>query len=189
MRSKRPCPEEGAFYNTSERFIGFEEVFQRILRFVEQEPAARYAMAIGTDSQVYQKYTKFTSAILVHRVGRGAWGCLRDYIVPRKMKSLREKISLETTLSEEIACYFTADRLDAITDILLPYVDKEADFSLSIHLDIGTNGATKDLIKEMVSRINAIGFTAKIKPESYVASSYANRFTKVQSGLKVSSNM
>ncbi|GEN35574.1 ribonuclease H-like YkuK family protein [Aneurinibacillus danicus] len=176
------------FYNMSEKLVSFDEVFDRILRFVEQDPMGQYAMAIGTDSHGYQSYTKFTSAVLIHRLGKGAWGCLRDYIVPRRIHSLREKISLETSLSQEIAYYITPDMLTQISDVLLPYVDKGADFTISIHLDIGNQGATKELIKEMVGRIQAMGIEAKIKPDSYVASSYANRFTKRGSILKRKAN-
>ncbi|WP_082130059.1 ribonuclease H-like YkuK family protein [Aneurinibacillus tyrosinisolvens] len=188
MINKMSYAEQGVFYNISERFNQFDDVFARILRFTEQDPLARYSMAIGTDSQAYKNYTKFTSAILIHRIGKGAWGCLRDYIVPRRIKSLREKISLETSLSEEIAYYFTPEMLGSISDILLPNLDKGADFNLAIHLDIGNQGATKELIKEMVGRVNAMGLEAKIKPESYVASCYANRYTKVGSTLKVRAN-
>ncbi|WCK54938.1 ribonuclease H-like YkuK family protein [Aneurinibacillus sp. Ricciae_BoGa-3] len=188
MRSALSCPEQSFFYNTSEQLNNFAQVVQRIQQFMETEPLAHYAMAIGTDSQVYSGFTKFTSAIFVHRLGKGAWGCLRDFIVPRPIKSLREKISLETSLSEEIAFQFTPEIINACTDIVLPYLDKGADFTMAVHLDIGTRGATKDLIKEMVGRIQAIGFEAKIKPDSYVASTYANRFTKIRSA-KIKASM
>lgn len=177
MDMKKPYKRE-MFYNMTEKFVSFEDVFERILHFVKQDPLAQYAMAIGTDSHGYQSYTKFTSAVLIHRLGKGAWGCLRDYIVPRRIQSLREKISLETSLSQEIAYYVTPEMIARISDALLPYVDKGSDFTISIHLDIGNQGATKELIKEMVGRIQAMGIEAKIKPDSYVASSYANRFTK-----------
>ena len=36
----------------------------------------------------------------------------------------------------------------------------------------------KDFVEEMVNRIEAMGLEPKIKPDSFVASSYANRFTK-----------
>ncbi|WCN37610.1 ribonuclease H-like YkuK family protein [Aneurinibacillus uraniidurans] len=168
----------GSFYNLSEQFSAFEDVFERILWFAEQDPTAQYALAIGTDSHTYRAYTKFTTAILIHRHGRGAWGCLRDYILQRPIKSLREKISLETGLSEEIAYALTSDKLERLYDLLVPHVDKGADLKLTIHLDIGMKGASKELIKEMVGRVQAMGIEAKIKPDSYVASSYANRYTK-----------
>ncbi|MCY9401673.1 ribonuclease H-like YkuK family protein, partial [Bacillus haynesii] len=53
-----------------------------------------------------------------------------------------------------------------------------ADLTLEVHLDIGKKGMTKDLIQEMTGRITSMGICAKIKPDSYTASSYANRYTK-----------
>ncbi|NLJ41543.1 MAG: hypothetical protein GX352_08045, partial [Clostridiales bacterium] len=46
------------------------------------------------------------------------------------------------------------------------------------HLDVGTKGPTRELIGEMVAMAKGTGFEPKIKPESYAASCYANRYTK-----------
>ena len=46
-----------------------------------------------------------------------------------------------------------------------------------IHADIGENGATKDMIKEVTGLIRGNGFEPKIKPESFVASTVADRFS------------
>ncbi|RCK10877.1 antirepressor AbbA [Bacillus licheniformis] len=61
---------------------------------------------------------------------------------------------------------------------LLSSEDEGADLTLEVHLDIGKKGMTKDLIQEMTGRITSMGICAKIKPDSYTASSYANRYTK-----------
>ena len=45
-----------------------------------------------------------------------------------------------------------------------------------IHADVGKNGATKDMIKEVTGLILGNGFTPMIKPESFAASSVADRF-------------
>lgn len=156
----------------------FDTVFDHMLDFIKKDPRASYVLAIGTDSQVHNEYTRFTSAIHLHRVGNGAWGCLRNYHVEREVTSLREKVSTETTLSQEIAYMFTSDHLERITDLLLPYIDQGANFHYEIHIDIGKKGATREFIQEMVSRINAMGIEAKIKPDSYAASSYADKYTK-----------
>jgi hypothetical protein len=94
------------------------------------------------------------------------------------MTSLHEKISMETTLSQELAYAFTSVYLAELAEILIPYSDEGADLTFEIHLDIGRKGVTKDLIQEMTGRIQAMGLEAKIKPDSYTAFSYANRFTK-----------
>jgi predicted RNase H-related nuclease YkuK (DUF458 family) len=46
-----------------------------------------------------------------------------------------------------------------------------------IHADIGENGATKDMIREVIGLIKGNGFEAKIKPEAFVASTVADRYT------------
>lgn len=48
------------------------------------------------------------------------------------------------------------------------------------HIDIGSGNRNKTriFVEEMVSRIEAMGIEPKIKPESFVASTYANRYTK-----------
>ncbi|KAA0548121.1 hypothetical protein FZW96_10350 [Bacillus sp. BGMRC 2118] len=166
------------FHSVTEENMSFEEVFSTMLRFIETDPSSSYYLSIGTDSQVHDHKTRFVSAIHLHRKGKGAWGCIREIMIPRAIKSIREKISLETTYSQELAFMFTSRHLDEITDILLPYTQEGADFHFEIHLDIGRKGLTKELIQEMTSRIYSMGLEPKIKPESYAASSYANRYTK-----------
>jgi predicted RNase H-related nuclease YkuK (DUF458 family) len=65
-------------------------------------------------------------------------------------------------------------------DIVLPYIYQGASFTMEGHLDIGSGNRNKTRIyvEEMTARIEAMGLEPKIKPESFVASSYANRFTK-----------
>jgi len=46
-----------------------------------------------------------------------------------------------------------------------------------IHADIGENGATKDMIKEVIGLIKGNGFEPKIKPESFAASVVADRYS------------
>ncbi|MFY9360598.1 MAG: ribonuclease H-like YkuK family protein, partial [Limnochordia bacterium] len=41
-----------------------------------------------------------------------------------------------------------------------------------------SNGATKSLVKEVVCMVNGSGFLCKVKPDSYGASSVADRYTK-----------
>jgi len=166
------------FYNMSESHMSFETVMKRLKHFILKDPRSLYVLSVGTDSHVHQTETKFITAIHLHRVGKGAWGCLKNYMVGREMKSIREKISMETALSQEIAYYFISKYLSELTELLIPYSDDGADLVFEVHLDIGRRGVTKDLIQEMTGRITAMGVKAKIKPDSYTAFSYANRHTK-----------
>ncbi|HDJ30565.1 MAG TPA: hypothetical protein ENF31_01240, partial [bacterium] len=58
----------------------------------------------------------------------------------------------------------------------LPEIKKRFQFKY-IHADIGEEGATRDMIKEVIGLIRGNGFEAKIKPEAYVASVVADRFS------------
>ncbi|OGY56735.1 MAG: hypothetical protein A2Y84_01455 [Candidatus Colwellbacteria bacterium RBG_13_48_8] len=51
------------------------------------------------------------------------------------------------------------------------------DFDLEIHVDVGEKGETKQMIQELVGMIRANNFEARTKPESYAASSVADRHT------------
>ncbi|RKD33738.1 ribonuclease H-like YkuK family protein [Thermohalobacter berrensis] len=166
------------YFNRSERHLSFGDVKERIIKFIKRDPVASYKLAIGTDSQVKGGYTVFASAIVVHRVKKGAWGCIKKNILDREVMNLREKISIETNLTLQLASKFTPDFFDEITEIILPYVDKGANFSHEVHIDIGKKGETKRFTKEMVGYFAGLDFEAKIKPESYAATSYANKYTK-----------
>lgn len=170
--------DELTFYNISEEKMSFDVVNERLQSFILKDPRSAYILSVGTDSHVHQKETRFITAVHMHRVGKGAWGCLRNYYVNRPIFSVHEKISMETTLSQEIAALIISNYLSGLLDLLIPYVDEGADLVFEIHLDIGKKGVTKDLIHEMTGRVRAMGIEAKIKPDSYAASSYANRYTK-----------
>lgn len=173
---------EMLFYNSTFKSMTFDEVKMNMLNFMRKDPNAYYEIRIGTDSQV-RIDTLFVTGIVVRRVGadgigKGAWACLKDYYVPRRVESLREKIGTETTLSQEVAFLLDEDFHSDVVDILLPNVDNGAGYDVKIHIDVGEHGPTRDLISEMVGRVKAMGIEAQIKPDSYVASGYANRYTK-----------
>ncbi len=52
----------------------------------------------------------------------------------------------------------------------------EPNYDFQIHIDVGQNGPTRDMIKEVVGMVRGNGFKAKIKPESYAASSIADKY-------------
>lgn len=96
------------------------------------------------------------------------------------MENLHERISYETTLTEEVVSLFTEDKKEQLIQIVLPNIYKGASLTIEGHIDIGSGerNKTRIFVKEMISRMNSIGLKAKIKPDSFVASCYANRFTK-----------
>jgi len=53
----------------------------------------------------------------------------------------------------------------------------DLNYDFQIHIDVGQNGPTREMIKEVVGMVRGNGFKAKIKPESYAASSIADKHT------------
>ncbi|KGR90935.1 hypothetical protein CD30_08555 [Ureibacillus massiliensis 4400831 = CIP 108448 = CCUG 49529] len=168
------------FQNLSQKHMSFEQVFRYIVQFMEKDPTGSFKLMFGTDSQVHATHTKFITGIVIQQERKGVWACFRKVIVPRKMKNLHERISFETTLTEEVVSMFNKEEKDRLFHIVLPHILKGASFSIEGHIDIGSGKRNKTsiFVKEMISRMNSIGLEAKIKPYSFVASSYANRFTK-----------
>lgn len=168
------------FKNLNEKKMSFEQVFARIIHFMERNPSGNFSLMIGTDSQVHRHHTLFITGIVIQNKGKGAWACIREVKVPRRMTNLHERISYETTLSEEIFYMFSQDKKDRMYEIVLPHIDRGASFTIEGHIDIGSGkrNKTRVFVQEMVSRIESTGANPKIKPFSFVASAYANRYTK-----------
>lgn len=170
-----------SFHNLTESNMTFEQVFERIVRFMEQDPRGDYRLMFGTDSQVHPQSTRFITGIVIQNKGKGVWACVRKVIVPRKMTVLHDRISFETSLSEQIAYMLTEDRKNRLIDIILPHIYRGSSFKIEGHIDVGADSKrnkTSEYVDEMVSRLESYGVEAKIKPDAFVASSYANHFTK-----------
>ncbi|OLO40404.1 hypothetical protein BTR23_07920 [Alkalihalophilus pseudofirmus] len=169
-----------SFQNLSRKQMTFQDVFHYICAFIEKEPASTYRLIIGTDSQVHGRSTRFVTGIVIRREGKGAWGCIRKFDVPTRVECLHSKISIETTLTEQIAQLFTPQRKRHLINIILPYIKEGSSLTIEGHIDVGQGerNKTKVYVEEMVKRIEELGMKPLIKPQSFVASSYANRYTK-----------
>jgi uncharacterized protein len=169
-----------SFQNLQEKNLSFDQVFERIVRFMKLNPSGNYRLMVGTDSQVHKRQTIFITGIVIQAAGKGVWACIRKIIVPRKMTHLHERISLELSLTEEIVSLFTEEKKNQLIDIILPHLYQGATFTMEGHIDIGfgKRNKTREFVKEMVTRMESMGVEPKIKPNAFVASSYANRYTK-----------
>lgn len=154
------------FISPSRGRLCFDEVFSDIVEYIGQAPDSRYKVIIGTDSQ-FGEETCFVTAIIVHREGKGA----RYYYTrerERIQRSLRQRIFYETARSLGIAGKI-AEKLAE---------NGYADMNVEIHLDVGENGQTRGLIREVVGMVVGSGFDARIKPDSFGAMTVADKYTK-----------
>lgn len=154
------------FISPSKGKMSFEEMMQDILNYINGLPSSSYKIVVGTDSQV-RKETCLVTAVIVHRKGKGARFFYHKKI-QRKIKSLRQKIFYETSLSLELGAKITNFLAQSGLDQL----------SVEIHIDVGCQGETRELIREVVGMVTGSGFAAKIKPDSFAASSVADRYSK-----------
>lgn len=168
--------ESTEFRSLKKDHLNFEQVFEEILNFIKADPANAYRISVGTDSQVGSK-TVFVSCIHVHRIGRGAIGFLHRFEMARQVRNLREKIYLETCASLQLAYMFDEMKIRKIRQAV-GAGSRAQDIEFEFHIDVGRKGQTKALINEMVGMVKGLDFVPKIKPDSYCASSFADRYTK-----------
>lgn len=156
------------FYSPSKGLMSFDQVVDDLVAVMEEEPQHSYEVLVGTDSHSApgEAEMEFVSAVIIRRVGKGGryfWKRTRE----RHIHTLRQKIYREATLSFELARAL----MEALEDKTM------LDYNLEIHVDVGEHGRTRELIDGVVGMIVGSGFPVKTKPDSYAASSVADKHT------------
>lgn len=159
-------PNDGEFHSPTHGAMSFDKMFDRIVEYMEDESTMKYNIIIGADSFL-AKDTLFVVAVVIHRVGHGGTYFYRK-MRRRKIASMRQRIIYEASLSIDLASHVER-RLSENGYKHLP---------VEIHLDIGTNGETREIIKEVVGMVTGSGYAAVTKPDSYGATKVADRHSK-----------
>ena len=161
----------GSFYSPSHGFMDMARIVEEITSFVNEDPASFYSLIIGTDSQAKNSNghseIDFVSAIICYRQGKGAryfWRKVKQF----KKPILRDKIYTETLMSLDLAQKIVPDIRKHISP---------AKYDFEIHIDVGPLGPTREMIREVVGMVNGNGYVAKTKPDSWGASSVADKHT------------
>lgn len=156
------------YFNSNIPFpLTAEQVLQHIVDFMKEDRLSDYRITIGTDSQANaEQKADFVTAIVVHRIGKGARYFWTRSNGPIKFHTLRDRITREVLISLESAHRFS-EGLAAFTDA--------PKFDFEIHVDVGQNGETKKMIQELVGMIRANNFEVRTKPDSYAASNVADK--------------
>ena len=127
---------------------------------------------VGTDSQNFSD-TKMVSVVAVICEGHGG---IFFYEISRikRISDVKEKLTEETMRSLNI--------MTKLVDILEgdKYKELRESSTLSIHIDAGYSdkGKTKELIPMLVGWIKGCGFSCEVKPDSFTASSIADKISK-----------
>ena len=155
--------------------IRFDMIPERMDQFrnATKQFGSDYQIIIGTDSQNFSD-TKIVTVIAIVCKGHGG---IFFYEVSRKpvIKNVRLKLQVETTDS-----LITAQRLIDLLEGKDEYSLLYRECPLAIHVDAGNSekGRTRELIPEIVGWIRACGYNAFTKPDSFVASTIADRISK-----------
>lgn len=145
-------------------------VIRGIVGFIYQDTTSKYKITVGTDSEgsTDSKNAEFVSVVVVHRVGRHGryfYKKMNNISVYDRYDRILKEASLSLELAQRVISSMRAELKDALYDF-------------EIHLDIGQNGPTKNMIQEIVGMIVGNGFVAKIKPHSYAANKVADRHVR-----------
>lgn len=148
--------------------IGFDAMIAEIVKFVKKEPQRFYKIIIGTDSEASSPASLVT-AVTLWRVGNGAihfWTKSEE----RKFPTMRDRIWQEAinsiTLAQEVR-----SKLQSVLGDEFFWDGNE------IHVDVGENGPTRELIDGVVGMIKGYDFEPVIKPYAFGASTVADRHT------------
>lgn len=163
--------KKNGFHSPSRGKVTIGDIIEEISKFVQEDPKSFYRLVIGSDSQIKvvsgEKRTDFVTAIIIYRRGFGAryfWN--RDKM--QRAPLLREKIYTETQRSLNLAQDLVPELRKTLGNVK---------YDLEIHIDVGSVGQTREMIKEVVGMVNGNGYTARTKPESWGASSVADKYT------------
>ena len=166
--------EQLVFHSQTYGKVTLPEIPSKISHFYNRmkDYGCPFRIIVGTDSQNFN-YTKMVSVIAVVCEGHG--GIFFHRITSQPIiKDVRSKLHIETNESLNIATQ--------LVDILEKpeYEELFMNCTFSIHIDAGHSdkGKTKELIPELVGWIKSCGYDCEVKPDSFVASSIADKISK-----------
>lgn len=166
---------ELVFYNPTKGNLNFNTVIDEVFSFLQEQKEREYEIIVGCDSSS-EEIPVFPLALVILRKGFGGRFFLAKMnrgLNPQKFYSFRQRILQEVLLSCEMALNFKEALRLRIAKSQEPLIYQ---FEY-IHADVGGSAKTQEMIKEVVGMIKSNGFEARVKPESFVASVVADRFT------------
>ena len=155
--------------------LGIDQIPDKILMFYNDHLKfeSQMQIIIGTDSQNFDK-TKVVSVVAVICEGHGGIFFYEITHQPLIM-DVRTKLHVETNDSLRVA-----ESLVETMENDKKFEEMYLSCPIAIHVDAGNsrNGKTRELIPELVGWIRACGYDCSVKPDSFVASTIADRLSK-----------
>ncbi len=168
---------KGNFFNPTRGNLSVKEVIEEMIRYIEERPEKFYDIIVGCDSSSGEE-PHFPVVVAILRVGEGGRFFLKKIKYPspmnKKFVNWKNRILEEVLLSCDLALFLREDFKKKIQEANNKNLHYQFRY---IHADIGEIGQTKDMVKELTGLIRGNGFEPKIKPEAYVASVVADRYS------------
>lgn len=169
-------PEAYIFNSPTIGKLNFDQTIVDLIGYMSEDHKNKYVIVVGSDSHANflngsSQDVEFVTALVIHRIGKGGRYYWRKESAA-KIRSLRQRIYQETYLSLGLA-----QKLIKKLQLALKTETENMglNYKLEIHIDIGEQGETRDMIKEIVGLVKGNGFNAKTKPESFGASKVADK--------------
>lgn len=156
----------GKFNSPTYGDLEYDEIIEKIAFFIKEDSNFKYKVIVGTDSETRNKTGDFVTAVIVHRLGKGGIYFWRRNLL-LNVVAIADRIAKETQLSIELAW----DIRDTFRHNGLSGYEPE------VHIDVGENGKTRDMIRWVTGMVLGSGFRYKIKPEAYGATKVADKYT------------
>ena len=168
---------QDVFYNPTRGNLSAEQVIEEMIGYIQEKQDMFYEIIVGCDSSSGSE-PNFPVAVAILRVGEGGRFFLKRVKYPpsvnKKFVSWRNRILQEVLLSCELALFLREEFKKKVQSLK----DKDLWYQFQyIHADIGEKGQTKDMVKELTGLIRGNGFEPKIKPEAFIASVVADRYS------------
>jgi len=164
---------KGKFYNPTKGYLNFNKVIEEIFSFMKEDPEKEYEIVVGCDSSSGEAPYFPVAIVILRKKAGGRFFLKKIKYHKKKFYNLHQRILEEVYLSCQLALGLKG-HIEAQVKKQTPELNSEFRY---IHADVGENGLTKDMIKEVIGLIRGNGFEAKIKPEAFAASVVADRFS------------
>lgn len=154
------------YHSPTKGKLELDKVVEEIIGYIKNDPEKKYSIVVGSDSYPSGS-VDYVTAIVVHKQGRGGRYFWKKEHQKGKTPTMRNRIYAET-MHSIAAAQELIKKLD---------MKKLSGYDFAIHIDVGNSGQTRDMINEVVGMVKGNGFKAKTKPDSYAASTVADKYT------------
>ena len=166
------------FFSPTYGTLSFSQVISRVGEIVRFSPGQPFRISVGTDSEELSGLIKFVSVIHVWHVGHGAKAFRTQESISPKTNGRGAKKGFRQRIYEEVirTAMLAQEVRSALREVLGEQTFGE---HLEVHADVGENGGTSVMLKEVIGMLKGYGFAEeyiKLKPESYAASAVADYY-------------